>query len=109
MKSLLALTSIRWQIIAIFVIVWNLSSLAAMRLNGWDNRFEDPRSLAIVGLSSFALAIFAALVLWSPSFRNLVTSARRRQFYDPSPFVLILIVSSFLGAAAVYTGLGFRL
>ena len=109
MKSLLALTSIKWQVIAMFVIVWNLFMLAAMRLSGWGNRFEDPRSIAIVGVACFAMATFAALVIWSSSFRNLVTSARRRQYYDPSPVVLILVVSSLSGAAAVYTGLGFRL
>lgn len=108
MKSLLALSSIRWQVVAISVVVWNLLMLAAMRLNGWRSRFEDPRSIAVVGLACFAMATFAALVVWSPSFRNLVTSARRRQYYEPSPFALIFVVSSLAGAAAVYTGIGFR-
>jgi hypothetical protein len=109
MKSLLALTSIKWQVIAIFIIAWNLLLLAAMRLNGWRNRFEDPRSLAIVGLACFALASFSALVVWSPSFRNQVTSARRRALYEPSPFVLLLVVAVLLGAAVVSFALGFRL
>jgi len=109
MKSLLALTAIKWQVFAIFIIAWNLFLFAAMRLNGWRNQIEDPRSLAIVGLACFALASFSALVVWSPSFRNRVTSARRRELYEPSPFVLLLVVSGLLGAAVVSFALGFRL
>ena len=109
MKSLLALSSIKWQVTAAFIVAWNLFLLAAMRLNGWRNRIEDPRSLAIVGLACFALASFSALVVWSPSFRKRVTSARRRELYDPSPFVLLLVVSGLLGAAVVSFALGFRL
>ena len=109
MKNLLALTSIKWQVVASFIIVWSLLFLIAMRFNDWRNRFEDPRSLAIVALACFALASFSALVVWSPSFRNHVTSIRRRDLYDPSPFVLFLVVSGLLGAAVVSFALGFRL
>jgi hypothetical protein len=108
-SGLLALTSIKWQVAVLAIASWNLLFLLAMRLNGWRNRFEDPGSLAIVALACLALATFSGLVLWSTSFRNLVTSDGRRHLYEPAPFVLLLVLGSLLGVLSVLTALGYRL
>ncbi len=79
--------------------------LVGIKLNGGMGEIVDPGSYAVLGIASLGAGLFAALVLWSAEFRNLVTSEKRRDRYEPRAFVTVLIVGALMGSISLWFAL----
>lgn len=106
MSSWRGFTALKWQVGVGFILVWNALTSTAMRLNGDSGQFVDRRAYAVVAVATFGAAAFCALILWSSSFRNLVTSEHRRDRYEPGPHVTVLVAAALLGLSALGFALG---
>ena len=65
------LSGVRLTVLLTLVIVWNVLSIAAMRLNGGAGQFRSVSATAVASGASLLFAMFFAALVWIPSVREL--------------------------------------
>ncbi|KIG13836.1 hypothetical protein DB30_07491 [Enhygromyxa salina] len=96
------LLSLRNWFIATFIIVWNATCLVAMALNGWQGRLTEGPGLwtAVIQLACTCLLAFGIAAI--PALREALTDPKRRELYEPTPFVFIGLITGTLAGILAY-------
>lgn len=87
------LLSLRISFAVSFLVAWNVGCFYARNLGAPSTR----EGLAVGGATCLLTAAIAAGIVYSESFRKLVTAPARRERYHPSIFVFLGIIAGFIG------------
>lgn len=96
------LAALRYPFVVVFVVVWNAALLVAFLLEGGP-RFESPPARALLAALMLGTSLLAAAIIGIRSVRDLLTAPTRRALYNREPYLLICLVTLFIGLFALFT------
>jgi len=96
--------SLKYSVMVILVLVWNVLWLASSYFNGGFAIHAKTSSISKkIELIAFGIVFtFSILTLLSPGFRRIVVSSKRQHLYGIRDFVLLAILSVYLGFFLLY-------
>ena len=95
------LRSLSWPFVIIFTLAWNALMFLSIWMNGGMGPYKNGPALIVTGITCILASAVSFAIVFSESWRRLVTAEKRVHFYKPSVFVFIGILTALIGIQAI--------